>query len=100
MMIKVTPKGIKETFGNGKHFNHIAKHTKQWKIATISHIKSLISTASIVADNVSSYHPNDTSTYIYMENHFLIDNQLLLIRITIKKKINSNIFYIHYIDTK
>ena len=100
MMIKVTPKGIKETFGNGKHFSHTSKCTKQFKVATISHIKGIISSATLISNDVISYHPNDTSTYAYMENQFLIDNIPLLIRITIKKKIGSNIFYIHYVDTK
>ena len=86
MVIKVTPKGIKETFGNGKHFSHTSKCTKQFKVATISHIKGIISSATLISNDVISYHPNDTSTYAYMENQFLIDNIPLLIRITIKRK--------------
>lgn len=100
MVIKITPRGIRETFGNGKRFNTLPKHLKQLKIATISYIKELLSYGQLISDNVSNYHPSGSATFAYISTNVLMDNAPLFIRVTIKKKISSNIFYIHHIDTK
>ena len=93
MMIKVTPKGIKETFGNGKRFNTMPKEVKKWKIATIHHIKELIQNAQLIEKDVESTHSADSSTYAYFITNIIISNSLLHTRITVKQKIGSNIFY-------
>lgn len=100
MMIKVTPKGIKETFGNGKRFNTMPKEVKKWKIATIYCIKKILQNAHLLEYNIKSIHSTDTSTYAYFKTKISIDNSILIIRITVKQKIGSNIFYIHHIDNK
>ena len=100
MVIKVTPRGIRETFGNGKRFNTLPKFLKKMKVATILHIKTLLINGNIIADNVLNYHATSSATFAYIVTNVYIDNVLYPIRITIKKKVNSNIFYIHHIDSK
>ena len=100
MMIKVTPRGIRETFGNGKRFNTLPKHLKKMKVATILYIKTLLTTGNVLSDNVENYHTSNSATFAYISTNIYINDILYPIRITIKKKVNSNIFYIHYIDTK
>lgn len=98
MIIKITPRGIRETFGNGKRFNATSKSTKKRKVATIIHIKNLIATSKLVCDNVPNIHLNSNSTFAYLENKLQIDNSTFSVRITIQKKISTNLFYIHHID--
>jgi len=98
MMIKVTPRGIRETFGNGKRFNTTTKPTKLRKIATIIHIKTLIKNSKLILDNVPNFHPDSNSTFAYLESKIQIDSCTFSIRITIQKKISTNVFYIHHID--
>lgn len=98
MMIKITPRGVRETFGNGKRFNATSKSTKQRKVATIIHIKDLIKTATLLSDNVPNFHSDSNSLFAYLENTLQIDNFEFSVRITIQKKISTNLFYIHHID--
>ena len=100
MIIRVTPRGIRETFGKANRFNNLPKFLKKMKVATILYIKTLLSNGSILADNVKNYHDTSSITFAYISATIYIDNVLYLIRITIKKKVNSNIFDIHHIDTK
>lgn len=51
MQVKVTTRGIRETFGNGKRFNNLPRTIKQLKIASIIHIKELIQTGVLIDDN-------------------------------------------------
>lgn len=98
MFIKITPRGIRETFGNGKRFNTTSKLTKQRKVATIIHIKELITTSKLTLDNFPNFHPDSNSTFAYFENELLIDDITFSVRITVQKKISTNLFYIHHID--
>lgn len=100
MVIKITPRGIRETFGNGKRFNNLPKNLKKMKVATILHIKNLIINGKLLSDNVMNYHSEHSATFAYISASISIDNTLISMRITIKKKIASNMFYIHHIDTK
>ena len=45
MLIKINTKGIKETLGTGK-----PKKLKQYKIATLLHLKQIIENAELLAD--------------------------------------------------
>lgn len=98
MVIKITPRGIRKTFGTGKRFNTTSKSTKQRKIATIIHIKELITTGKLILDNVPNFHLESTSTFAYLENKIIIDEVNFSVRITVQKKISTNLFYIHHID--
>ncbi|MBO5336185.1 MAG: hypothetical protein J6A94_03530 [Lachnospiraceae bacterium] len=50
MLIKINTKGIKETLGTGKRFQALPKKLKQYKIATLLHLKQIIENAELLAD--------------------------------------------------
>lgn len=98
MVIKINAKGIKETIGPGKRFQALPKSLKEEKIATIRHLKRLIENAELVSDNVPNSHYGNGYTFAYLKAYIKIDNKSVIIRITIKKKIAVNWFWIHNID--
>lgn len=67
MMIKITPRGIRETFGNGKRFNATSKSTKQRKVATIIHIKNLIKSPKLLNLPNGQYKRLRTFLFIVFE---------------------------------
>lgn len=100
MVIRLTAKGIKETIGKGKRFQNLPKHVKQQKIATIRSLPQLIKEGRLLQDNVENYHSATGETFAYFMSGVLIDNMTYVVRIAVKKKCNSNHFYIHHIDMK
>ena len=51
-------------------------------------------------DDVLNYHLKEGEKFAYFICRILIDNESHAVRIAVKKKINSNHFYIHHIDTE
>ncbi len=98
MVIKINAKGIKETIGPGKRFQVLPKILKEEKIATIRNLKRIIEKAELVNDNVPNFHYENGYTFAYLKAHILIDDKTVGIKITIKKKIAVNWFWIHNID--
>lgn len=97
---KINSKGIKETIGAGKRFQTLPKKIKMYKIATIRCLKQIIETANLMEDDVPNYHTDGIYTFAYLENEILVDEEVLEIRISIMKRIDSNWFWIHHIDEK
>ena len=58
MCIKINVKGIKETLGTGKRFQALPKKLKQFKIATLRHLRKIIEQAELIEDNVENVHQN------------------------------------------
>ena len=98
MCIKINPKGIKETLGTGKRFQILPKKLKQYKIATLRYLKWIIKNAELISDDVNNYHEENGYVFAYLKTDIMIDDNKLGIRITIKKKIGANWFWIHNID--
>lgn len=96
--IKINPKGIKETIGAGKRFQKLPKRLKIYKIATISKLKQIIEGAELLEDDVPNYHSDGIYTFAYLKNELIIGGELVEIRISIMKRIDSNWFWIHHID--
>ena len=44
LKIRITPKGIRETLGNGKRFQTLPKKLKEYKVATVRYLPKLIKT--------------------------------------------------------
>ena len=63
-------------------------------------LPELIQKATLLEDNINNYYSKDGEKFAYFMNHLLIDGDMHNIRIAVKKKINSNHFYIHHIDTE
>lgn len=98
MLIKINTKGIKETLGTGKRFQALPKKLKQYKIATLLHLKQIIENAELLADYVENKHEKNGYMFAYFANEILLDDKVVSIRISVKKKISSNWFWIHNID--
>ncbi len=99
LVVKISSKGIRETIGNCNRFQSLPKKLKQYKIATIRYLPELITTGYIISDDVENTHNKTGYRYAYIGNAVLIDEEVVTIRISIKKKIDSNHFWIHNVDT-
>ena len=100
MIIKINVKGIKETLGTGKRFQMLPKKLKQYKIATVRHLKKIIENAKLIEDNVENIHEKNGYMFAYLISEVVIDEKIVFLRISIKKKITANWFWIHNIDEK
>lgn len=98
MHIRINAKGIRETIVSGKRFQALPKLLKQYKIATLRHLKYIIESAELLEDDVLDIHKESGYNFAYMKSEVLIDDKILSVRITIKKKIATNWFWIHNID--
>lgn len=98
MIIKINAKGIKETIGPGTRFQALPKRLKQFKVATIRKLKWIIENAELVKDNIPDYHHEEGYMFAYFITQIMIDEDVVNIRITVKKKIAVNWFWIHNID--
>lgn len=100
MIIRITPRGIKETLGNGNRFQTLPRKVKEQKIATLRLLPILIKEATLVKDEVQNYHDKRHETFAYFISEILIDGEIHTVRIVVKKKVSTNHFYIHHIDTQ
>ena len=98
--IKINVKGIKETIGTGTRFQRLPKKFKEYKIATIRSLKEIIMTAELIEDDVPNYHTNGIYSFAYLKNEIKIDNEIVDVRISVMKRIDSIWFWIHHIDEK
>ncbi|MBE5881643.1 MAG: hypothetical protein E7289_05010 [Lachnospiraceae bacterium] len=98
--VKINAKGIKETLGTGKRFQMLPKTLKKYKIATIKSLKWIIENAELIKDDVENIHEKNGYNFAYFRGELVIDDSVLKVRITVKKKIGVNWFWIHNIDQK
>lgn len=98
MLVRITTKGIKETLGAGKRFQSLPKVLKELKIATLRYLPEIIKQGSILEDNVENKHKTEEYLFAYIMSNVVIDNEEYKVRISIKKKVASNLFWIHHID--
>lgn len=97
MIIRISTKGIRETLGSSSRFQTLPRELKELKIATLRSLPALIETGTLTEDDIPNTHGN-TALYAYIVNHIIIDAKTYRVRISIKKKIGSNIFWIHNVD--
>ena len=98
LRIRVTSKGIRETLGNGNRFQTLPKKLKEYKVATIRYLLELIKTGVVIEIDAPNSHDNNGYRYAYIGNEILIDGEIVGVRISVKKKVGSNLFWIHNID--
>lgn len=96
---KYSGRETRETFGKDMRFQSLPRELKEYKVVTISSIKELIEEASLYEDNVENIHRNQTAVFAYFRNRVVIDDKEVIVRISVKKKVGSNHFHIHHIDT-
>lgn len=73
---------------------------KENKIVTIRSLKWIIEDAELIADDVENIHDENGYMFAYFGSRILIDEELYYVRISVEKKIASNIFWIHNIDER
>ena len=100
LVIRITSKGIMETLGNGNRFQTLPKKLKQYKVATLRELPILIETGNMVDVDAENSHDKSGYHYAYICNEVFIDGKRLGVRISVKKKVGSNHFWIHNIDEK
>ena len=100
MCIRINPKGIKETLGTGKRFQSLPKKIKCFKVATIYSLPWIIENATLIKDDVRNNHEKNGYMFAYLKSKIMIDDELVEVRITVMKKIETNWFWIHHIDEK
>ena len=99
MMITISPKDIRETFGNGNKFQRLPKKLKEYKVATIGKIKEIIEGARLLADDVKNIHIGQTASFAYFRKNIVVDDNIgVTVRISVKKRVGSNHFHIHHVD--
>lgn len=98
MLIRITAKGIKETLGAGKRFQALPKVLKELKIATLRSLPEIIHQGIILEDDVENLHKREDYMFAYIVSNIRIDGEEYRVRVSVKKKIASNIFWIHHID--
>lgn len=79
---------------------HYLKKLKQYKIATLRHLKHIIENAELIADEVENIHEENGYMFAYFVDKIIIDGELVYVKISVKKKVTSNWFWIHNIDEK
>jgi len=100
MHIRISPRGIKETIGKGKRFQNLPKRVKMQKVATIRSLPDLIREGHLLEDEVPNFYLSTGDRFAYLITKVMMDDEMHDVRIAIKKKIGSNHFYIHHIDTQ
>lgn len=97
MIIEITKKGIKETFGSGNRFQSLPRKLKELKIATLRNLPEIIQEAHLVKDNVLNFHGN-AAEYAYLALEVDINGLFAQVRIDVKKTPAKNKFWLHMID--
>ena len=98
MIIQITPKGIKETFGE-KNFYNLGRKLKIAKLSVVRDLSSIIQRGKLLADNVENKHnPNSSVKYAYIESNATIDGYPVTISIDIRKSPKKNTFWVHKVD--
>lgn len=97
MIIDITKKGIKETFGSGKRFQNLPRALKELKIATIRKLPLIIREAHLITSSSKNVH-GDAAEFVYFKIETNINNVPIKISLDVKKTSAKNKFWIHYID--
>ncbi|MBQ8562779.1 MAG: hypothetical protein IJ443_02655, partial [Firmicutes bacterium] len=100
MAIRITTKGIRETLGNGNRFQTLPREVKKYKIAALRKLPELIEIGDVTLDDVENIHCESGFHFAYIESEMIIDEIRVDVRISIKKRLNSNHFWIHKVDRK
>ena len=98
MKIRITAKGVKETLGAGKRFQALPKILKKLKLATLRYLPEIIMNGEILEDEVANLHKKEEYMFAYIASKIIIDDEEYRVRISIKKRVASNVFWIHHID--
>ena len=99
MKVEINESGIEAAFDPKNYGNH-GKRLKILKLASIRHVPDIIENGTLTFDNEKNYH-NDNSNvkYAYIEGQTILNGKPVAIRITVRKSLQKNKFWVHNIYT-
>ncbi len=99
MKVEINESGIEEAF-DPKNYGNRGKRLKILKLASIRHVPDIIENGTLTFDNEKNYH-NDNSNvkYAYIESQTILNGKPVTIRITVRKSLQKNKFWVHNIYT-
>ena len=84
MIIRLSPRGIKETIGSGKRFQNLPKKVKEQKIATLRILPILLREGKLLDDNVQNYYSVQGDQFAYFISTIMIDDEMHNVRMALK----------------
>lgn len=94
MIVRINPKGIRETLGSGKRFQNLPRKLKVLKVATIRKLPEIIEQGILIEDNVGNVHGNN-QLYAYFITQVIINREIMYVKVNVRKSIEVNKFWIH-----
>lgn len=94
MIVRINPRGIKETLGSGKRFQNLPRTLKMLKVATIRKLPEIIEQGILIEDNVGNVHGNN-QLYAYFITQVIVDGEDLYVKVNVRKSTEVNKFWIH-----
>ena len=96
MVIEITPKGIKETFGNGKRFETLGSDLKRLKFLTMREVPDIIKNGTVLSAGNKNTHTGKSSvTYAYIQGDVQLGDETVTVRAAIRQSPQKNRFWIH-----
>ena len=101
MVIETNKSGIDETFSL-QNYARVGKNKKITKLATIRMLPEMIRYGKLVGDDVENLHnPADTNKkFAYISYTANIDGKDVPIKLTVKKSLEKNKFWVHSVEIK
>ena len=100
MAVDVGKRGIKETFGDKRHYEYLPRWFKIAKLATVTEIPDLLRRATVRDSNIDNYHEGKTSKYDYLETETEVLGTECIVGFDIKKTEIKNRFHLHRVEIK
>lgn len=94
MIVRINPRGIRETLGSGKRFQNLPRMLKMFKVATIRKLPEIIEQGILIEDNVENIHGNN-QLFAYFITQVVIDGEDMYVKVNVRKSIEVNKFWIH-----
>lgn len=98
MVVEITPKGIKETFGE-KNYMRLSRTLKNAKLSTVRNLPELIEHGVLTADDIANEHNVSSGLkYAYIKADAVVGDIPVRVRIAVRKSPQKNQFWVHQID--
>lgn len=99
MQVEINESGIEEAF-DPKNYGSRGKRLKILKLASIRRITDVIENGTLIFDNDKNYHSDKSNIkYAYIEDQIHLNGKPFIIRVTVRKSLQKNKFWVHNIYT-
>lgn len=100
LIVETNKKSIKETYSL-INYSHNSLKNKEYKLYTIQLVPKAIEEGKVVSDNIMPTHKKGLNkSFANIEYECEINGIPILMRLSIKKGLHKNKFWVHYIFTK